>query len=198
MFKSPWFTLILGLMLGLGLGYVLAERQPVPPARALALAAGQGAGGSSAVPPDHPPVAEGAAPAADSRELATQAQDPRSVPTLTALGNLYFDHSRWPEAKGWYERSLELKPDDTNVLTDLAVVNRNLGKYDEALRLLDRALGLDGHHWQALYNKVIVLHFDLHKSDQARAALQRLETLRADHPEIPDMSKLKAEISGGR
>ena len=25
MFKNPWFTLVIGLMLGLALGYVLAE-----------------------------------------------------------------------------------------------------------------------------------------------------------------------------
>ena len=31
MYRNPWLTLILGLMVGLVIGYVLAEQQPVPP-----------------------------------------------------------------------------------------------------------------------------------------------------------------------
>ena len=37
MHRNPWFTLILGLIVGLIIGYVLAERQAVPPAKAIRL-----------------------------------------------------------------------------------------------------------------------------------------------------------------
>ena len=56
MYRSPWFTLILGLMAGLVIGYVLAEQQPVPPGKALRLGMGTSAGQTEALPEGHPPV----------------------------------------------------------------------------------------------------------------------------------------------
>ena len=43
MFKNPWVTLVIGLMVGLALGYVFAERQPIPPGKALRLGTPQAA-----------------------------------------------------------------------------------------------------------------------------------------------------------
>ena len=52
MYKNPWFTLVTGLMIGLVMGYIFAERQAVPPAKAVVppAAAQQG------LPAGHPPV----------------------------------------------------------------------------------------------------------------------------------------------
>lgn len=202
MLKSPVFTLVVGLMVGLALGYVLAERESIPP-HAERPATSQGN-----LPPGHPPIdqsqSESQNPGKDDSELAQQSaslramlqKNPNDAKVLASLGNLYYDHSRWPEAKGWYERALKVAPDDTDVMTDMAVVERNLGAHEEALQTLDRALKIDPHHWQALYNKVIILNFDLHRPQEAAAVLDELEGLRKDHPEIPDLSSLKAQIAG--
>ena len=166
MHRNPWFTLIIGLMLGLVLGYVFAERQAVPPAAANPRSAGASA--ESGLPEGHPPVDTDAG-GAEAQRMSQQAaelqrmlaQSPDDPRLMVALGNLYFDAGRWTEARMWYERSLELDASDPNVLTDLAVAYRNLQQPDQSLDLLDQAIGLDREHWQAWYNKVIVLQFDL-------------------------------------
>lgn len=192
------FFIFVGLIVGLAVGYVLAERfQTVPPARAMA------AVGQESMPPGHPPVGEAAAPQADQEFLdqvrALQSMlvdDPRNVEVLVGLGNLYYDHSRWAEAETWYRKALEVRPDDVNVLTDFAVTLRNQGKGEEALRVLDHVLEVDPTHWQALYNKVVVLNFDLHRHDEALAALEKLKALKKGNPQIPDLTALEREIRG--
>jgi len=202
MHRNPWFTLILGLMVGLVLGYVFAERQAVPTAKAAPRPAGAAA--QSGLPEGHPPVEAGAG-GAEAQRLSQQAaelqrmlaQSPDDPRLMVALGNLYFDGGRWTDARLWYERSLELEATDPNVLTDLAVVYRNLQQPDRALELLDLAIGTDAEHWQAWYNKVIVLQFDLHQHDEAAVALARLKEIAASDTDVPDLSSLEAEVAGG-
>lgn len=201
MHRHPLFTLVVGLILGLAVGYVLAERQPIPPARA---GARQETADQSALPPGHPPVADSSAPSSENQQLAQRAgelqtllaQSPGDARLMVALGNLYFDASRWQEARLWYERSLEKEGSDPNVLTDLAVVYRNLQQPQRALELLDRATAVAPDHWQAWYNKVIVFHFDLHRHDEAQQALARLRQIAAKDSQVPDLSSLEAEVAG--
>jgi len=181
MYRSPWFTLVIGLMVGLVIGYVLAEQQPVPPGKALRLGAGAAAGQTEALPEGHPPVDD----------------NPEDAGLMAAMGNVYFDASRWQEASGWYEKSLVLSPGDPDIMTDLAVVYRNLGRPQESLELLDKVITLTPDHWQAWYNRVVVLNFDLHEHDAAAEALARLKELKRTNPDIPDLSGLEKEIQGG-
>lgn len=202
MHRNPWFTLIIGLMLGLVLGYVFAERQAVPPAAVNPRPAGASA--ESGLPEGHPPVDTGTG-GAEAQQMSQQAaelqrmlaQSPDDPRLMVALGNLYFDAGRWTEARMWYERSLELDASDPNVLTDLAVAYRNLQQPDRSLDLLDQAIGLDREHWQAWYNKVIVLQFDLHRHDEAAAALATLKEIAATNSNVPDLSGLESEVAGG-
>ncbi len=202
MLQRGWFLLVIGLIVGVVLGYVLAEQQTVPPARVPAAAAGM-----EGLPPGHPPVdqAAQAAGASDAnRALARQAdeleqllaQNPNDARLMIALGNLYFDAARWNDARIWYERSLEKAEGDANLLTDLAVVYRNLSKFDRSLELLNKAIGQEPDHWQAWYNKVVVLHFDLHRHDEAMAAMKKLLEIKASNPAVPDLSSLEKELSG--
>lgn len=203
MFRNPWFTSVLGLMIGLILGYVFAEQQPVPPAKALRQGMNPAAGQNEALPEGHPPV-EGQTAAA-SQQLRQQvgeiegllAANPDDPKLMAAMGNVYFDASRWNEARVWYERSLAVAPDDVDVITDLAVAYRNLQQPQQTIELLDRALGLAPDHWQALYNKVVVYQFDLHEHDEAAEALGRLKQLKEQNPAIPDLSAIEREVLGG-
>jgi tetratricopeptide (TPR) repeat protein len=202
MHRNPWFTLILGLMVGLVLGYVFAERQTLPSATTAPRQAGAAA--QSGLPEGHPPVEAGTG-GAEAQRLSQQAaelqrmlaQSPDDPRLMVALGNLYFDGGRWTEARMWYERSLELDATDPNVVTDLAVVHRNLQQPDRSLELLDQAIALDSEHWQAYYNQVIVLQFDLHRHDEAAATLARLKEIAATNSDVPDLSALEAEVLGG-
>ena len=204
MFKNPWFMLVIGIIVGLVMGYAVAEMQSVPPARTLQ-APQQGA--AAGMPEGHPPLpasggeAPGMAAAATQQQAAELmqllAQSPEDAGLMVALGNVYFDGARWQDARLWYERALEKSGRDPNVLTDLAVVDRNLQQYENALELLDRAIELDSRKWQAWFNRAIILHYDLHRHDEALAAVERLRALRADNPQIPDTTALEREIAAG-
>jgi len=204
MHRNPWFTLILGLIVGITIGYVLAERQAVPPAKAIRLglnpqvAAQQG----EELPDGHPPV-DGAS-GADAQRLRQQvaeiegllAANPDDAGLMAAMGNIYFDASRWPDARDWYEKALQSSSGDPNILTDLAVVYRNLGEFERTIELLDQAIAINSGHWQAWYNKVVVYQFDLHQHDDAAEALKTLQELKKSNPAIPDLSGLEQEVHG--
>ena len=91
---------------------------------------------------------------------------------------------------------MQIVSDDPNIITDLAVVYRNLQQPDKSLELLNQAIAIRGDHWQAWYNKVVILQFDLHDHDQAASALKTLQGLRANNPSIPDLSGLEKEVLG--
>ena len=206
MLRNPWFMLVVGLMAGLVIGYVLAESQPVPPAKAIRLGLdSQGARGAAqgdALPDGHPPIDGDST--AESQRLQRQiaeveallASNPNDAGLMTAMGNLYFDARRWPEAREWYEKSLQASPGDPNVLTDLAVVYRNLGNSKRTIELLDQAIAIHSDHWQAWYNKVVVYQFDLHQHDEAADALRTLQDLKKSNSQIPDLSGLEKEVFG--
>lgn len=196
MTKNPWFMFVGGLMIGLVIGYVVAERQGVPPAVSLAPPSG-----AASVPAAQPPVGQNP-PSQGSMEVERQLieirdlleKNPGDARLLVAMGNIYFDAQRWEEARMSYEQAIETIPDDVNVLTDLAVVYRNLGRPERALEILGHVIELAPDHWQAVYNRVIVLHFDLHSHDEAVEALGTLEQLAQSNPQIPDLSGLAAQV----
>jgi tetratricopeptide (TPR) repeat protein len=193
--------LVIGLMVGLVLGYVFAERQTIPPASA---AARPQPASDSGLPQGHPPVEEGSGGGAESMQLARQAkeledmlaQSPDDPRIMVALGNLYFDASRWSESRLWYERAMQIEGGDPNVITDLAVVYRNLQQPEKSLELLGQAIEVAPEHWQAWYNSVVVLHFDLHRHDEAGEALDQLKRLAESNSQIPDLAALEAEVRG--
>ncbi|MFV2071880.1 MAG: tetratricopeptide repeat protein [Thermoanaerobaculales bacterium] len=200
MHRNPWFTLVLGLMVGLVFGYVFAERQPVPPGKALMLGVRSAGAQDEALPEGHPPVE--APNAAEAQRLGQKtaeiegllASNPNDAGLMAAMANVYFDVGRWNDARVWYEKSLAVTPDDANVITDLAISYRNLKRPERAIELLDHALEIEPDHWQAWYNKVIVFHFDLHEHEQAAVALRKLQELRTVNSSIPDLSGLEKEI----
>ena len=203
MHKNPWFTLVLGAMVGLVLGYVLAERQQVPPAKAAARQQTKGAS-QQGLPEGHPPVGATTTGGGEAQRLAAQAAElegllartPNDPRLMVGLGNLYFDAGRWSDARVWYERAMAIEGGDPNVITDLAVVYRNLQQPERSLALLDQAIAISPDHWQAVYNQVVVLHFDLHRHDEAARALARLKEIKASNPEVPDLSSIEAEVMG--
>jgi tetratricopeptide (TPR) repeat protein len=203
MHRNPWLTLILGLIAGLVIGYVLAERQPVPPAKAIRLGVNpQAAAEAQGLPEGHPPVdGDSGAEAQRVRQQVAEiegllASNPHDAGLMAALGNVYFDASRWPDAREWYEKSLQVSSGDPNVITDLAVVYRNLGQPQRTIELLDQAIAISSGHWQAWYNKVVVYQFDLHEHDAAAEALKTLQELKQSNSAIPDLSGLEKEVLG--
>ena len=104
MLKNPFFTSILGLIVGIAVGYVLAERQAVPPQKAMSSPAAQG----GALPEGHPQVPVDGTEIAKRQQVQQQvaelegmlAQSPEDHRLMVAIGNLYYDASMWPNARG--------------------------------------------------------------------------------------------------
>ena len=67
-----------------------------------------------------------------------------------------------------------------------------LQQYDKAIDLFHQAKKLDPDHWQAYYNEVVVLAFDLKKIDAGQQVLGQLQQMQ---PANPDVAKL-AEAPG--
>ena len=95
------------------------------------------------------------------------AANPTNVEAWTRLGHVYFDTNNPAKAIRAYEKSLELRPDDPNVLTDLGVMYRRNGQPDKALAAFDRAIAVDPRHEQSRFNKGIVLRYDMNDREGA-------------------------------
>ena len=103
------------------------------------------------------------------------AADPTNADAWLQLGNVYYDTGNPPKSIKAYEKYLELRSGgDPNVLTDLGVMYRRNGQPEKAVEAFDKALALDPTHQQSLFNKGIVLRYDMNDRDGAIKAWQEL------------------------
>jgi predicted Zn-dependent protease len=200
----------IGTLAGFISGYfvheAMAVRQP-PPLAVLQAAQAAAAGGSPHAPGGAVPLPEGAAmpgaagegPAMEdiNRLKALLEQDPNDHQATLQLANLNYDIRNWQRAQELYQRYLELQPPTPDVLTDLGVTYRGLGKFQEALRQFERAQELQDGHWQSLFNEVVVLAFDLREQQRAQEVLQRLRALQPDNPEVARLAQEVERAFGG-
>lgn len=121
--------------------------------------------------------------------------DPGNRTKIIELANLYYDTKDWTQAEDWYNEALKIDDEDTDVLTDLGTVQRYRGEPNESLATLDRAIAVDPLHWQAHYNKCVVLIYDLKRPSEAAESLKVLESMKSEHPDIPDLTNLQDAVS---
>lgn len=88
-------------------------------------------------------------------------QNPDDVVAWIQLGNLHFDAKNYSKSIEAYKKSLELDPNNANVITDMGVMYRRSGKPDEAIKSFERAIQVDPKHETARFNTGIVLMHDL-------------------------------------
>jgi predicted AlkP superfamily phosphohydrolase/phosphomutase/tetratricopeptide (TPR) repeat protein len=72
------------------------------------------------------------------------------------LAAVAFSEGRYTEAAETYERLIAAAPDDAGLRTSLAGCLGALGRYDEALQALDRALELDAVNPEAYHNRAVI------------------------------------------
>jgi tetratricopeptide (TPR) repeat protein len=211
--KDNILFLMGGLLVGFVVAYLMfeamASRQPprLTPALRAQIVDGNEAGGGAmgggeapagAAPQAADPAAAGAGagggPAmAEIQQLRDFVEkNPNDAAAVRKLADLNFDIQNWQRAQELYAHYLELKPNDTDVMTDLGITYRGLRQFDKALALFDQAKKLDPNHWQSYYNEVVVLAFDLKKTAEAKAALAKLEQMQ---PANPDVKKLADAVA---
>ena len=67
--------------------------------------------------------------------------EPNNAHALNVLGFTLADQTdRYQEAYVYLQRAIEIRPDDAAIIDSLGWVNYRLGNYEEAIRLLRRAL----------------------------------------------------------
>jgi Flp pilus assembly protein TadD len=140
---------------------------------------------------------DGGAPGGERLSELTRAidRDPENPALLTDLGNLHYDREEWDGAIAAYEKARRKAPNDPNLLSDLGAAHRNAGDFDLAVAYFRKARDADPNHWQALLNWVLVEAYDRRDAEQA----QRLfDELKQRFPEIPQLDRIRTQISGLR
>ena len=109
--------------------------------------------------------------------------NPSDPKPLVEIGNVYYDHQFYPEAIKYYQKALELKPDDINVRTDMGTAMFYNGSPSQAIAEFEKSLKLNPTHAQTLFNMGVVRAQGLNDPRGALAAWQRLLDTNPNYPE---------------
>lgn len=126
--------------------------------------------------------------------------DPTDRDLLVALGNVYFDMgqasdaSHFTEARGYYQKALEIKPDDVNVRTDLGLTYY-FGQPSDPQRAIAeyrKSLALDPRHQPTLQNLAAAL-ISVGKTAEAQKVIDQLSSINPSNPALPDLRAQMAQ-----
>lgn len=132
---------IIGILLGFIVGFLFAsnilqhEATTVPAARS-----------AQGLPPDHPTVADGAAPSsggmqADVQLALTKARnEPTNFEAQLKAAELYFQIQRYDESIAYLLKANQINPDDFETVGNLAYANMEAGHFEAAVPWYKAAL----------------------------------------------------------
>jgi tetratricopeptide (TPR) repeat protein len=193
---------VAGAFFGLLVGWIIGAQQARPAGAVAAPVAVAQPAANAAVSPSPTGQSPRALDEAQVQTLRAAAEKNPSDPAVrVAIGNLYFDAERYPEAVTWYQEALKLNPKSADVSTDLGVSFYYMNQPDRALQQFAESLQVDPKHAKTLLNQGIVLAFgkqDLKgaaaawdqlikvapASPEADVARKALEGLRSAHPDV--------------
>ena len=146
-----------------------------------------------------PQMAPMPSPGPDPAELNLKIQalkdivkkDPKNLPALLELGNLYFDSGQPKEAIEVYNQYLAIKPDNADVRTDMGIMCRALGDFDRAIEEFKKAAQADPKHVNSRYNIGIVL---LHDKNDIQGAINAWEEYLKVDSNSEKAQRVKAQI----
>lgn len=178
---------IAGVFFGVLVGWIIGSQQ-AGPARQAPAAPAEAQSAQAQTPP---PLDESRAAA-----LKTSAErNPTDTASRVQLGNLYFDHDRYPDAARWYEDALKIDPRNVNVSTDLGITYYYMNQPDIALAQFDRSLSIDPGHTKTHLNIGIVRAFGKQDLEGAARAWQRVIDLA---PASPEAATARQALAGLR
>jgi tetratricopeptide (TPR) repeat protein/uncharacterized protein YneF (UPF0154 family) len=135
----------------------------------------------------------------DSIEIASKIQslkdivkkDPKNLSAWVELGNLYFDSGQPKEAIEPYRQYLAIKPDNSDVRTDMGIMYRALGEFDRAIEEFKKAAQSDPKHVNSRYNIGIVL---LHDKQDIKGAIKAWEEYLKVDPKSERADRVRAQM----
>jgi len=116
-------------------------------------------------------------------------KNPKDLPALIRLGNLYMDTKRYGEAVALYQRALEIDPGNQNVRVDMGTCYRYLGRSDISVETYRKAIEMQPNHANAHLNLGVVLFDDMKQYPEAIKEFERFL-------EIEPNSERAVEIRG--
>ena len=100
---------------------------------------------------------------------------------FTDQGKSLIKLNKLSEAKFFFEKALELRPDFADALTNLAIVEHKLGNLDQAVRLYKKVVALDSNYALESENKILsVIYF--FSQGNIQEALETLNMLVEKNP----------------
>ena len=118
-------------------------------------------------------------------------KDPKNLPALVELGNLYFDSGQPKEAIEAYNQYLAIKPDNADVRTDMGIMHRASGDFDRAIEEFKKAAQSDPKHINSRYNIGIVL---LHDKNDIKGAIKAWEEYLKVDPNSEKAQRVRSQI----
>ena len=164
----------------------------MPPAGGTASALAGGAMSPQELPEGHPPI-DSSAIIKKVEDMA--AQNPKDADIPLNLANYLYDQKLYSKAVEWYQRALELDPNNVNARTDLGTAFFYTGRPQDALREYNKSLELDPKHEQTILNTIVVNLEGTHDLVAAQKAWERLHKL---NPNLPALAGLKEQIEAAR
>ncbi|MBI3945424.1 MAG: tetratricopeptide repeat protein [Armatimonadetes bacterium] len=109
-------------------------------------------------------------PAVSEEQSERAIKGTTDVARLIEIGNHEFDADRPRLALLAYEKALTYQPNNPDVRTDLGIMYRRLGRFDEAIEQFERARKSSPRHENSRYNLGVVYMHDLNQYAPAIAA----------------------------
>ena len=106
--------------------------------------------------------------------LAKLSADPSNPDTLASIANLYYDAQQYPVAVDYYNRSLQSRPSDASVRTDMATAYWYMGNAEEAIAQFNQALVFAPTNPNTLFNLGLVKWQGKHDGPAAIALWKKL------------------------
>ncbi len=182
--QIPFFIvgILIGFVGGFFLGQGFVRSVPGVPSTVLPSAQSQ-----SALPENHPSPEF----IEQLQELEKQAGEHKNdVEARVALGNAYYDMSRFDLAIRWYEEAMTLDDRDPNMVTDLGTAYFYSGNPEKAIGLFHHSLELEADHPQTLQN----LGWVQFQSENLEAATEAWEKLIRVHPDYQQIEAVKKQL----
>jgi tetratricopeptide (TPR) repeat protein len=122
---------------------------------------------------------------------ARAVNNPADHAAWVQLGNAYFDSDMPEEAIEAYQKALNIKPKDANVLADQGVMYRRLGLLEQAEECFNQALNVNPKHLPVLYNLGVLYRYDMHDYKKAKAAWEKFLNV---NPNGDDAERVRNEL----
>ena len=129
--------------------------------------------------------------------IAKSKAEPGNAQLLNQIGIVYRSAHQFKQAEEYFQKSLEINPNNPDARTDLASCMYYEGDADSAIAELDKALKADPKHAGALMNLGIIQWKGKNDAPAAIASWEKLLKLNPKFPKRPEVERLISEAKGG-